>query len=152
MSIISSFFVLLLAIIIAIVSLWINEQYDYFDLNLPFEISDYISFSIDDVKSWFTTTKKRREIVETIDPTMLDEVAKDLKEDYIALRNEMVNYKDHNDYLVNERKMITLIEDLTKEYSIYEEELKKLDQLEQKDNFTVYEIKEIKHIIKEFNK
>ena len=102
MSIISSFFVLLFAIIIAIVSLWINEQYDYFELNLPFEISDYVSFSIDDVKSWFTTTKKRREIIETIDPTMLDEVASDLKEDYIALRNEMVNYKDHNDYLVND--------------------------------------------------
>ena len=34
----------------------------------------------------------------------------------------------------------------------YEEELKKLEQLEQKDNFTEYEIKEIKHIIKEFNK
>ena len=64
----------------------------------------------------------------------------------------MVNYKDHNDYLVNERKMITLIEELTKENSIYEEELKKLEQLEQKDNFTEYEIKEIKHIIKEFNK
>ena len=144
MSIISSFFVLLFAIIIAIVSLWINEQYDYFELNLPFEISDYVSFSIDDVKSWFTTTKKRREII--------DEVASDLKEDYIALRNEMVNYKDHNDYLVNERKMITLIEELTKENSIYEEELKKLEQLEQKDNFTEYEIKEIKHIIKEFNK
>ena len=57
-----------------------------------------------------------------------------------------------NDYLVNERKMITLIEELTKENSIYEEELKKLEQLEQKDNFTEYEIKEIKHIIKEFNK
>ena len=83
---------------------------------------------------------------------MLDEVASDLKEDYIALRNEMVNYKDHNDYLVNERKMITLIEELTKENSIYEEEIKKLEQLEQKDNFTEYEIKEIKHIIKEFNK
>lgn len=152
MSIISSFFVLLFAFIIAIVSLWLNEQYDYYDLNLPFEISDYVSFSIDDIKSWFTTTKRRREVIETIDPTMIDEVASDLKEDYIALRNEMINYKDHNDYLVNERKMIALIEELTKENDIYEEEKRVIDQLEQKDNFTEYEIKEIKHIIKEFNK
>ena len=83
---------------------------------------------------------------------MIDEVASDLKEDYIALRNEMINYKDHNDYLVNERKMIALIEELTKENDIYEEEKRVIDQLEQKDNFTEYEIKEIKHIIKEFNK
>ena len=151
MSIISSFIVLLIAIFIALFTLWINEQYNIVDLNLPFEVSDYIYINFDNIKYLFDFgTKTKREIIDTIDPNMIEAIAKELKEDYISLKNEMINYKDHNNYLVNERKMMSLLKLLKQEIETFDEENEKIKALEQKDNFTEGEIKEIKSIMNEY--
>ena len=151
MSIISSILVLLIAIFIALFTLWINEQYNIVDLNLPFEVSDYIYINFDNIKYLFDfSTKTKREIIDTIDPNMIEAIAKELKEDYISLKNEMINYKDHNNYLVNERKMMSVLKLLKQEIETFDEENEKIKALEQKDNFTEGEIKEIKSIMNEY--
>ena len=151
MSIISSFIVLLIAIFIALFTLWINEQYNIVDLNLPFEVSDYIYINFDNIKYLFDFgTKTKREIIDTIDTNMIESIAKELKEDYISLKNEMINYKDHNNYLVNERKMMSVLKLLKQEIETFDEENEKIKALEQKDNFTEGEIKEIKSIMNEY--
>lgn len=149
MSIISSFIVLLIAIFISLFTLWLNEQYNIVD----FEVSDYINVNFDNIKSLFDFgTKTNQEIIDNIDPNMIEAVAKELKEDYISLKNEMINYKDHNNYLVNERKMMSMLKLLKQEIQIFDEENEKIKALEQKDNFTDGEIKEIKRIMNDYIK
>lgn len=77
-----------------------------------------------------------------------DEMVKGLINDYVSLKNEIIIYKDHNEYLRYEKELIDLIEVLNKTEIKYQKEKRFYKYAEQIEDINENEIKDVKNIIK----
>ena len=132
------FIILLIA---AIIGLGANYYYSYFDV-------------IDFVKNFSTKISSINSIVtNTFEPNVpteaYDEYSKDLKEDYKSLLTEIINYRDHSDYLIQEKEMLDKIKKLSIAKINFDNFQQKIKDLPLKDNFTTKDINTIKSLLKD---
>lgn len=132
------FIILLIA---AIIGLGANYYYSYFDV-------------IDFVKNFSTKILSINSIVtNTFEPNVpteaYDEYSKDLKEDYKSLLTEIINYRDHSDYLIQEKEMLDKIKKLSIAKINFDNFQQKIKDLPLKDNFTTKDINTIKSLLKD---
>ena len=123
-----SFFILLLAIIIAIIPLYIKF--------------DYIKTIIGEKKVDPNIEEKKKYILNKVNKTLENE----FEEKYLNLKNNLMNYLNNNTYLQYERKTIERIKELEKEKKLFEEFEANMDNL-YKNEFKESELKDLTDLI-----
>ena len=123
-----SCFILFLAIIIAIIPIYIKF--------------DFIKKLIGDKEIDPNVEEKKKYILTNTNKTM----EKEFKEKYIDLKNDLNNYLNNNTYLQYERKTIEKIKELEKEKKLFEEfEVNKENMY--KKEFEEIELKDLTDLI-----
>ena len=157
------------SLIVLIISLSIgvilNEKFAWIDIEglVGFDIEDMVLTTLNKVNScwkFFTGSTKDESTVDIrgyyegysneyyVSDDVVNEIAKGLVGDYLSLKNEIIIYKDHNEYLRYEKELIDLIEVLRENKTIYEKEKNFYKEVEQIENITENEINDVKNIIK----
>lgn len=157
-----SLIVLVIALIIGVI---LNEKFVWLDIEglVGFDIEDMVLTALNNVNScwkFFTGSTKDESTVDIrgyyegysneyyVSDEVGNEIAKGLVGDYLSLKNEIIIYKDHNEYLRYEKELIDLIEVLRENKTIYEKEKIYYKEVEQIENITENEINDVKNIIK----
>jgi hypothetical protein len=157
-----SLIVLVIALIIGVI---LNEKFVWLDIEglVGFDIEDMVLTALNNVNScwkFFTGSAKDESTVDIrgyyegysneyyVSDEVGNEIAKGLVGDYLSLKNEIIIYKDHNEYLRYEKELIDLIEVLRENKTIYEKEKNYYKEVEQIENITENEINDVKNIIK----
>ena len=124
-----SIFILFIAIIISIIPLY---YYKYDEI-----IKIIFSNNIDD-----GSEEKKKFILNMKNATLENEI----KDKYINLKNELINYKNNNTYLKYERETNEKIKELEKEKKLFEEFENNIDNMYKKE-FEESEIKDLTDLI-----
>ena len=124
-----SIFILFIAIIIAIIPLY---YYKYDEI-----IKIIFSNNIDD-----GSEEKKKFILNMKNTTLENEI----KDKYINLKNELINYKNNNTYLKYERETNEKIKELEKEKKLFEEFENNVNELTKID-FKENELKNLTDLI-----
>ena len=124
-----SIFILFIAIIIAIILLY---KYKYDEI-----IKIIFSNNIDD-----GSEEKKKFILNMKNATLENEI----KDKYINLKNELINYKNNNTYLKYERETNEKIKELEKEKKLFEEFENNVNELTKID-FKENELKNLTDLI-----
>ena len=123
-----SFFILLLAIIIAIIPLYIKF--------------DYIKTIIGENKVDPNIEEKKKYILNKVNKTLENE----FEEKYINLKNNLMNYLNNNTYLQYERIAIQKIKELEKEKILFDQFENNIDNMQKKE-FQESELKNLTDLI-----
>ena len=123
-----SFFILLLAIIIAIIPLYIKF--------------DYIKTIIGEKKVDPNIEEKKKYILNKVNKTLENE----FEEKYLNLKNNLMNYLNNNTYLQYERIAIQKIKELEKEKILFDQFENNIDN-KQKKEFQESELKNLTDLI-----
>ena len=123
-----SFFILLLAIIIAIIPLYIKF--------------DYIKTIIGEKKVDPNIEEKKKYILNKVNKTLENE----FEEKYINLKNNLMNYLNNNTYLQYERIAIQKIKELEKEKILFDQFENNIDNMQKKE-FQEIELKNLTDLI-----
>ena len=122
-----SFFILLIAIGIAIIPIYVKF--------------DYFKKLIGDKEIDPNSEDKKRYILTNVNKTMEEE----FKNKYINLRNDLIGYLNNNTYLQYERKTMEKIKELEKEKKLFEEFEANMDNL-YKNEFKESELKDLTNL------
>ena len=123
-----SFFILLIAIGIAIIPIYIKF--------------DYFKKLIGDKEIDPNSEDKKRYILTNVNKTMEEE----FKNKYINLRNDLIGYLNNNTYLQYERKTMEKIKELEKEKKLFEEFEANIEDMHKKE-FEEKELKDLTDLI-----
>ena len=123
-----SFFILLLAIIIAIIPLYIKF--------------DYIKTIIGEKKVDPNIEEKKKYILNKVNKTLENE----FEEKYINLKKNLMNYLNNNTYLQYERIAIQKIKELEKEKILFDQFENNIDNMQKKE-FQESELKNLTDLI-----
>ena len=123
-----SFFILLLAIIIAIIPLYIKF--------------DYIKTIIGEKKVDPNIEEKKKYILNKVNKTLENE----FEEKYLNLKNNLMNYLNNNTYLQYERIAIQKIKELEKEKILFDQFENNIDNMQKKE-FQESELKNLTDLI-----
>ena len=123
-----SFFILLLAIIIAIIPLYIKF--------------DYIKTIIGEKKVDPNIEEKKKYILNKVNKTLENEFG----EKYLNLKNNLKNYLNNNTYLQYERIAIQKIKELEKEKILFDQFENNIDNMQKKE-FQESELKNLTDLI-----
>ena len=123
-----SFFILVLAIIIAIIPLYIKF--------------DYIKTIIGEKKVDPNIEEKKKYILNKVNKTLENE----FEEKYLNLKNNLMNYLNNNTYLQYERIAIQKIKELEKEKILFDQFENNIDN-KQKKEFQESELKNLTDLI-----
>ena len=123
-----SFFILLLAIIIAIIPLYIKF--------------DYIKTIIGEKKVDPNIEEKKKYILNKVNKTLENE----FEEKYLNLKNNLKNYLNNNTYLQYERIAIQKIKELEKEKILFDQFENNIDNMQKKE-FQESELKNLTDLI-----
>ena len=123
-----SFFILLLAIIIAIIPLYIKF--------------DYIKTIIGEKKVDPNIEEKKKYILNKVNKTLENEFG----EKYLNLKNNLKNYLNNNTYLQYERIAIQKIKELEKEKILFDQFENNIDDMQKKE-FQESELKNLTDLI-----
>ena len=123
-----SFFVLIIAIIIAIIPI-----YKKFDFIKQILLNKEFDENFEEKKKYILTNSNKT-------------LEKEIKDKYINLKNDLINYLNNNTYLQYERKTIEKIKDLEKEKKLFEEFETNMDNM-YKNEFKESELKDLTDLI-----
>ena len=123
-----SFFVLIIAIIIAIIPI-----YKKFDFIKQILLNKEFDDNFEEKKKYILTNSNKT-------------LEKEIKDKYINLKNDLINYLNNNTYLQYERKTIEKIKDLEKEKKLFEEFETNMDNM-YKNEFKESELKDLTDLI-----
>ena len=123
-----SFFVLIIAIIIAIFPI-----YKKFDFIKQILLNKELDQNFEEKKKYILTNSNKT-------------LEKEVKDKYINLKNDLINYLNNNTYLQYERKTIEKIKELEKEKKLFEEFEGNMDNM-YKNEFKESELKDLTDLI-----
>ena len=123
-----SFFVLIIAIIIAIIPI-----YKKFDFIKQILLNKELVQNFEEKKKYILTNSNKT-------------LEKEIKDKYINLKNDLINYLNNNTYLQYERKTIEKIKELEKEKKLFEEFEGNMDNM-YKNEFKESELKDLTDLI-----
>ena len=123
-----SFFILIIAIIIAIIPI-----YKKFDFIKQILLNKEFDENFEEKKKYILTNSNKT-------------LEKEIKDKYINLKNDLINYLNNNTYLQYERKTIEKIKDLEKEKKLFEEFETNMDNM-YKNEFKESELKDLTDLI-----
>ena len=123
-----SFFILIIAIIIAIIPI-----YKKFDFIKQILLNKEFDENFEEKKKYILTNSNKT-------------LEKEIKDKYINLKNDLINYLNNNTYLQYERKTIEKIKDLEKEKKLFEEFEANMDNM-YKNDFKESELKDLTDLI-----
>lgn len=131
--------ILLFSIIIGTLFYFPYFKIDFFNI---------INFSFNN-QSLKNKNKKTEE--ELIPPEIYEEFLNDLKDEYISLKNEMINFNHHIDYIEQENEMESLINRLIFKKGNLQNNIENYEKSEERFFISSSEIQKIKDIIVELN-
>ena len=123
-----SFFVLIIAIIIAIIPI-----YKKFDFIKQILLNKEFDQNYEEKKKYILTNSNKT-------------LEREVKDKYINLKNDLINYLNNNTYLQYERKTIEKIKELEKEKKLFEEFEANMDNM-YKNEFKESELKDLTDLI-----
>ena len=123
-----SFFILIIAIIIAIIPI-----YKKFDFIKQILLNKEFDENFEEKKKYILKNSNKN-------------LEKEIKDKYINLKNDLINYLNNNTYLQYERKTIEKIKDLEKEKKLFEEFEANMDNM-YKNDFKESELKDLTDLI-----
>ena len=123
-----SFFVLIIAIIIAIFPI-----YKKFDFIKQILLNKELDQNFEEKKKYILTNSNKT-------------LEKEVKDKYINLKNDLINYLNNNTYLQYERKTIEKIKELEKGKKLFEEFEGNMDNM-YKNEFKESELKDLTDLI-----
>ena len=123
-----SFFILIIIIIIAIIPI-----YKKFDFIKQILLNKEFDENFEEKKKYILTNSNKT-------------LEKEIKDKYINLKNDLINYLNNNTYLQYERKTIEKIKDLEKEKKLFEKFEINIDNM-YKNEFKESELKDLTDLI-----